>query len=278
MTDRQGDAERPSLLLLTPGGWGGETDLIATISTLARETDYVFDHMALAPDDDALADHLARPNGVTITYGTAAESVLGGSATTRFMALLHPSGETRPQRSDLAGADILVTAGATDTAAPAEMIGILADMLDDAGAKTDVHWNRGGGEITPEETARLKAWLGVTRASFVDPGTLPIIPEDQGAKGRYVINLPGGLFAEMTYSKASDSLIIIDHTDVPDALRGTGTGMRLLQRLLTDARAGGRKIIPLCPFAAAQFKRHPEWADLLETRVRMKPKSQPSGH
>ena len=32
---------------------------------------------------------------------------------------------------------------------------------------------------------------------------------------------------------------------------------------LEDARAAGKKIIPLCPFAAAQFRRHPEWSDLL---------------
>ncbi|RUX21414.1 N-acetyltransferase, partial [Mesorhizobium sp. M2A.F.Ca.ET.037.01.1.1] len=26
----------------------------------------------------------------------------------------------------------------------------------------------------------------------------------------------------------------------------------------------GKKIIPLCPFANAQFRRHPEWADVLK--------------
>ncbi|TIW42998.1 MAG: N-acetyltransferase, partial [Mesorhizobium sp.] len=31
-----------------------------------------------------------------------------------------------------------------------------------------------------------------------------------------------------------------------------------------DARAAGKKIIPLCPFANAQFRRHPEWADVLK--------------
>ncbi|MGN6584516.1 MAG: GNAT family N-acetyltransferase, partial [Rhizobiaceae bacterium] len=25
-----------------------------------------------------------------------------------------------------------------------------------------------------------------------------------------------------------------------------------------------KTIIPLCPFAAAQFRRHPEWADVLK--------------
>jgi predicted GNAT family acetyltransferase len=35
-------------------------------------------------------------------------------------------------------------------------------------------------------------------------------------------------------------------------------------RAVEDARAAGKLIIPLCPFAAAQFKRHPEWADVLK--------------
>ncbi|MBO6637047.1 MAG: N-acetyltransferase [Roseitalea sp.] len=97
--------------------------------------------------------------------------------------------------------------------------------------------------------------------------------ETDGPKGRYFIAAPGGGTAEMTFSRASDALIIIDHTEVPDAFRGTGTGIRLVEALIADARASGTKIIPLCPFAAAQFKRHSEWADVLETRVRMKPNS-----
>ncbi|WP_306026304.1 GNAT family N-acetyltransferase [Oceaniradius stylonematis] len=102
---------------------------------------------------------------------------------------------------------------------------------------------------------------------------LPITVEKDGPKGRYFIEAPGGVTAEMTFSQSSDTLIIIDHTEVPDTFRGTGTGVRLVEALIADARASGTKIIPLCPFAAAQFKRHPEWSDVLETKVRMKPNS-----
>ncbi len=88
--------------------------------------------------------------------------------------------------------------------------------------------------------------------------------EDGGAKGRYVVRGPGGAEAEMTFTKVGDSQLIIDHTGVPDAFRGQGVGLRLIARAVEDARASGRKIIPLCPFAAAQFHRHPEWADVLK--------------
>lgn len=90
-----------------------------------------------------------------------------------------------------------------------------------------------------------------------------IVFEDLGAKGRYVFRA-GDVEAEMTISKAGEHLIIIDHTAVPDAFRGQGVGVRLVTRAVEDARASGKKIIPLCPFANAQFKRHPEWNDVLK--------------
>ncbi len=90
-----------------------------------------------------------------------------------------------------------------------------------------------------------------------------IMLEETGSKGRYVFAGPDGVEAEMTFSKLGASRIIIDHTDVPDAFRGQGVGVRLVTRAVEDARASGKTIIPLCPFAAAQFKRHAEWADVL---------------
>lgn len=88
--------------------------------------------------------------------------------------------------------------------------------------------------------------------------------EESGSKGRYVLREPGGAIAEMTFSKAGEHMVIIDHTEVPDAFRGQGVGLRLVTRAVEDARAAGKSIIPLCPFANAQFRRHPEWADVLK--------------
>jgi len=86
--------------------------------------------------------------------------------------------------------------------------------------------------------------------------------EDGPTKGRYVIRIDGHE-AEMTYTKIGDSKIIIDHTGVPDALRGRSLGPALVQRGVEDARAEGKKIMPLCPFAKAQIARHKEWQDVL---------------
>lgn len=86
--------------------------------------------------------------------------------------------------------------------------------------------------------------------------------EISDTKGRYVIELNGAK-AEMTYSKAGDSMIIIDSTEVPDAMRGQKVGVALVAKAVEDVRASGKKIMPLCPFAKAQFARHSEWHDVL---------------
>ena len=92
---------------------------------------------------------------------------------------------------------------------------------------------------------------------------LAVAHEESGTKGRYVVHLEG-TEAEMTYTRAGQQLIIIDHTSVPDALRGRGLGAILVHRAVEDARAAGKTIIPLCPFAKSQFDRHSDWSDVLK--------------
>jgi predicted GNAT family acetyltransferase len=58
-------------------------------------------------------------------------------------------------------------------------------------------------------------------------------------------------------------MIISHHTAVPAAYNGQGVGLALVQRAVDDARAAGIKVLPLCPFAAAQFRRHADWSDLI---------------
>lgn len=90
---------------------------------------------------------------------------------------------------------------------------------------------------------------------------LEITREHGTTKGRYVIR-QGGEEAELTYSITTPTLIIADHTEVPDSFRGTGAGLAMVTRLIEDARKDGVKIVPLCPFVNATRKKHPEWADV----------------
>ncbi|MEL6914145.1 MAG: GNAT family N-acetyltransferase [Pseudomonadota bacterium] len=93
---------------------------------------------------------------------------------------------------------------------------------------------------------------------------MPVITEEiDGRKGRYVLRTEAGE-AEMTFSIASDALRIVDHTGVPEAMRGTGAGRALVEHLVADARAKGFRVVPLCPFVNALRRKHPDWADVFK--------------
>lgn len=90
-----------------------------------------------------------------------------------------------------------------------------------------------------------------------------IINEESDTKGSYYIEENNERVAEMTYSVAGTDRIIIDHTEVSDALRGTGVGEQLVRRAVDDARSKGISIVPLCPFARSVFNKHEELRDVL---------------
>ena len=84
-----------------------------------------------------------------------------------------------------------------------------------------------------------------------------------GSKGLFYIEVEGEKLAEMTYSKAGNSLIIIDHTEVSEKLKGQGAGKQLVQAAVSYAREHNIKILPLCPFAKAIFDKTPDYSDVL---------------
>jgi uncharacterized protein len=61
--------------------------------------------------------------------------------------------------------------------------------------------------------------MGVHHKPIPHSANLPIQREERPSKGRYYVRLDG-MEAQMTYSRAGDTTIIIDHTEVPDASRG----------------------------------------------------------
>lgn len=55
----------------------------------------------------------------------------------------------------------------------------------------------------------------------------------------------------------------ITHTGVPDAVGGRGIAGMLTKAALDHARSAGWKVVPACSYAAAYFKRHRDYDDLL---------------
>jgi predicted GNAT family acetyltransferase len=92
---------------------------------------------------------------------------------------------------------------------------------------------------------------------------LDIEHAEEDGRGAFFFAKQGIRLAEMTYSRAADQLVIIDHTEVSDQLQGMGVGRQLLNALITWARATGTKVIATCPYAKAQFERDASIRDVL---------------
>jgi uncharacterized protein len=86
--------------------------------------------------------------------------------------------------------------------------------------------------------------------------------EHSGHKGAFFLERDGERLAEMTYTVAG-SRVIIDHTNVDDRLRGTGTGRKLVEAAVEWARQEKAHLMPLCPFAKSVFDKTPSYADVL---------------
>ncbi len=81
-------------------------------------------------------------------------------------------------------------------------------------------------------------------------------------RGAFVLENAGERFAEMEIGIRNGNLTVY-HTEVVEAMKGQGVASRLLKEMVTYARANSLKVIPLCPYVLAQFKRHPEeYADI----------------
>ncbi|MBL7865043.1 MAG: N-acetyltransferase [Cyclobacteriaceae bacterium] len=88
--------------------------------------------------------------------------------------------------------------------------------------------------------------------------------QESQSKGAFYMEEGDIRLAEMSYSRAGDKLLIIDHTEVSDVLKGKGAGKQLVAAAVDHARRHNLKILPLCPFAKSVFDRVTEWQDVLD--------------
>ena len=84
---------------------------------------------------------------------------------------------------------------------------------------------------------------------------------EKGRGGFYIMNGEKQL-GEMEVSVSGNNLVVY-HTEVDPAAEGKGLAKQLLASMVDYARKNDLKVIPLCPYVHAQFKRHPdEYADV----------------
>jgi uncharacterized protein len=84
-----------------------------------------------------------------------------------------------------------------------------------------------------------------------------------GHKCSFFIEKEGKRLAEMVYVMAGTKKMIIEHTEVDESLKGQGIGVKLLEALVEFVRKEEIKVIPLCPFAKATFKKRTDLQDVL---------------
>ena len=89
-----------------------------------------------------------------------------------------------------------------------------------------------------------------------------LVVRDNPEELRYEALRDGQLVGLIRY-RTEPGVIVLVHTEVDEAVEGTGVGSQLVRFALEDIRARGLRLVPVCPFVAAYLRRHPEYADLV---------------
>jgi len=76
----------------------------------------------------------------------------------------------------------------------------------------------------------------------------------------------GGYPSKLDYIQDGKNFVIT-HVGVQPELRGQGVAGKITQAGLEYARANSLRVIPMCSYAAAYIRRHPEYADLTKQRA-----------
>jgi len=79
--------------------------------------------------------------------------------------------------------------------------------------------------------------------------------------GRFELEREGHV-ASLQYTVAGHVLALL-HTEIPEALRGSGVASTLAQTAFDWARDHHMKVDVVCPFVAAFLENHPEYSDLI---------------
>ena len=81
---------------------------------------------------------------------------------------------------------------------------------------------------------------------------------------RYRLAIDGSDEAALAYYRIDDDGDrVLTHTEVPYEFSGQGLASKLARAVFDDARTGGFKLVLKCPFMAAWFAKHSDYADVV---------------
>lgn len=87
--------------------------------------------------------------------------------------------------------------------------------------------------------------------------------EDNSSEHRFELSIEGSHEVAAAYYRLDGDRIVLTHTIVPERFAGQGLGSKLAYGAFETIRASGRKAVLRCPFMAAYYARHPEYADIV---------------
>ena len=78
-------------------------------------------------------------------------------------------------------------------------------------------------------------------------------------KNRFAAYHEGKEVGEITFTKAGDKVLLVDHTYVMEEYRGKSIANRLVKHIVDFAISQNKLIVPLCPFVRKEFGRNQEY-------------------
>jgi predicted GNAT family acetyltransferase len=85
---------------------------------------------------------------------------------------------------------------------------------------------------------------------------------DNPERQRYELVVDNQIVSIADYERNGDT-VTVPHIETDPQHRGQGMADSLMVGVLADLRSRGRRIVPVCPYAAAYLDAHPDQQDLL---------------
>jgi len=89
-----------------------------------------------------------------------------------------------------------------------------------------------------------------------------------GKSRRFLAEMDGIEVAFSEVDAIGPGSLLIKHTEVLPAHEGRGYGSALVRYVLDQARAQGKTVMPVCPFARKYIRDHDEYIDLVRPDYR----------
>jgi predicted GNAT family acetyltransferase len=104
----------------------------------------------------------------------------------------------------------------------------------------------------------------LTQQAVTKTITMLIQQQQDGDKGKFLIEENGTMVGELEYQVFENKKIQLIHTEVNEAFRGKKIGDSLVEHAVEFARANYYRVIPTCRFAKAFILRRSDLQDVLE--------------